>query len=126
VSEPYRYRTQTEIGDLIARLRREQDVSVEQFCAAVDISPETLARIEAGERSVTVREILAFSALLGIEGNGLLSTEPSLAEQWGVGPDSPQAVKDAARVMSELIEDYFGLRALVGDPASYRAAVAAR
>jgi transcriptional regulator with XRE-family HTH domain len=110
----YRYRTAAEIGVMIVDLREQHAVSVETFCEAAHATPERLAKIETGRSSVCGYDINACELLFGIRGHQLLTTEPSLHEKWGISTDSPLALREAADLFTDLIDDYFGIEALVG------------
>jgi len=78
------------IGGLVRRIRRETDLSQRQLGRRCGVSQSVVARVESGQRDITVGQLLRFAelgglriALLAPDGNELLPMDPDGARNAG-------------------------------------------
>jgi len=78
------------IGGLVRRIRRENDLSQRQLGRRCGVSQSVVARVESGQRDLTVGQLLRFAALGGLriallapDGNELLPMDPDGARDAG-------------------------------------------
>ena len=69
------------LGQKIKRLRKNRNLTQEQFAEMIDIAPRTLSRIEVGESFVTAETLERIISALEIEPNELFAYEDSKSSE---------------------------------------------
>jgi transcriptional regulator with XRE-family HTH domain len=97
------------IGGKIRELRGE--MTQVALAAAAGMDQSALSRIESGERSVQLDELVALAAPLGVEPGALLSSDE---EVFAFRAADGSEVQDAFKACSKIIDDLLVFNALVG------------
>lgn len=74
------------VGRRIAELRRDGKLTQEQLAELADISTTYLQRVEAGSENLTLRSLVRFANLLGVEVASLFAPPRSRAVRKGRPP----------------------------------------
>lgn len=115
----YRYRTPEEIAVRLRELRAAAGMTIAELAEHTGEQEEWLSRAEA-TGALSTRTLLAYCDAFSVGADSILSTEPSMREKFGITDETPEPIRRSVEILEELIEDYFGLEALVGSPAGYR------
>lgn len=101
------YRTKEELGRQLAVLRQRAGYTQRQLAEAIGIDASALSRIEAGQRSIAIEELVQASDFLGVSIDALLREKPLpfAAEDKSNDPD----VREALTRMRSVIQTYEAL-----------------
>jgi len=103
-------RTQEGMGAKITELRGEMTQTA--LAAAIGIDRTAMSRVESGERSLNLTEMLALANVLGVDSDVLLYDE---APVFSMRSDAdPDAVAEAIATCSKVIQDHRVLRVAAG------------
>lgn len=105
-----RQRTQEEMGAKIAELRGEMTQAA--LAAAIGLERTAMNKVEKGERSLNLRELLALTGVLGIDPDVLLYDEGPV---FAMRADAdPEAVAEATAACRRVIENHRVFRVAAG------------
>lgn len=102
-------RTNEELGREIARLREQAGMGQEELGGVAGLDQTAMSKVEAGKRSLAAGELVMIAAHLGVDAEALLHNEPA-AINWRA--DGSDATREAAKVLDNVIADYFAFEAV--------------
>lgn len=106
--------TQASLVARIIELRQQRDLNQKQLAEAIGIDPASMNRVEKGERSVSVAELVRLASVLNVSVEDLLtSTEPVQSIWLRASGESSAAVVESLDLFRDVIRDFFGARATV-------------
>lgn len=106
--------TQANLVARIIELRQQRDLNQKQLAEAIGIDPASMNRVEKGERSVSVAELVRLASVLNVRVEDLLaSTEPVQSIWLRASGESSAAVVESLDLFRDVIRDFFGARATV-------------
>jgi transcriptional regulator with XRE-family HTH domain len=104
-------------ADLVARiieLRQQAGLKQKQLAEAIGIDPASMNRVEKGERSVSVAELVRLASVLDVRVEDLLGpAEPAQSIWLRASGESRAEVIESLDLFRGVIRDYFGARATV-------------
>ena len=105
-----RLRTQTEMGARIAQLRGEMTKA--DLADALGIDRSAMSRIESGQRSMNLAELMTVSALFGVNPEEIIYDDQPL---FAMRSDAdPEAVRAAIEACTKVIRDHRLFRVVAG------------
>lgn len=106
------YRSPEQIAVRLAELRKSRDVSQRQLGEAIELDQSAIARMETGERGISVGEMVAICEYLAVAIDELIRDDaPALAFRADA---SPEAVAEATRAFRKVVDDFFAFEAVAG------------
>jgi transcriptional regulator with XRE-family HTH domain len=108
-----RYRTQEEVGAELRRLRLEAGASQQHVADLLGISQPAVYNLETGQRGLTARELVALSDYYGVPSVSIVSDVRPEVVLFRGGDNDAAALQEANAVLDDIIEDYWGIAALV-------------
>lgn len=105
-----RQRTQEEMGAKIAELRGGMTQAA--LAAVIGIDRTAMNKVEKGERSLNLREMLALTSVLGVDPDVLLYDEAPVFAMRAAA--DPEAVAEATAACSKVINDHRLFRVAAG------------
>ncbi len=106
------FRTPSDVGALIARLREEQGLSQRALADRIGLDQSAISRIEAGRRDVGAHELYRLAEALETHPEAILmedAIEPALLRAGDAGDSEVARAFDA---FERAIDDYFAAMAL--------------
>jgi transcriptional regulator with XRE-family HTH domain len=106
------FRTATELGEYVRRLREERGLTQGDIAEALDLEKTAISKIERGARSLTAKELITLADYYTIASDAIVCREPEAVFLRGGEADS-EGVKRSLDTFRACIEDYLGLEALL-------------
>lgn len=101
------------IAKRIIRLRGSHRINQKQLADAIGIDPSSMNRIEKGERSVSVAEIIRIADFFGVSTESLIREPQADSVLFRLEGPLDAAVEESLSLFKGVIRDYFGARATV-------------
>lgn len=114
----FRYLSAEEIGPNLRRLRRQAGLTQAALADKSGRTVERISAIERGKSGLTAADAVMFGEALGVRSHLLLSSDPDWERM--IRSAKTPAIRRSLEIFGELIDDYLGLEALVGNPRSTR------
>jgi transcriptional regulator with XRE-family HTH domain len=106
------YRTPSEVGSVVAELRRQAGLDQAAVAAHLGVDQSAVSRVERGERRLSAWELAAIAELLEVEPGLLTGREaPGAVLLRAAGADRP-AVREALGAFEVVMREVLAARAL--------------
>ncbi len=103
--------THKEIGCRVGELRRERDLPQRRLAELIGIDPSALSRVESGERTLAVHELVAIADVLGVPADRLLREDGDPMPLYRNDGGEAEA-REALGAFERVIDDFFALEAV--------------